>query len=72
MSNENGTTKKRTGGRRHKGPRHPSMVRFPVELYNELLAESQAAGYKYFADYVIDLCLAAPRDAETDELRKSA
>lgn len=56
MSTQPGTSSKRGVGRKHKGPRHPSTVRFPVELYEELRQEAERAGYRHFGDYIIDLC----------------
>lgn len=67
MSNHLSTPRKRSGGRKHKGPRHPSMVRFPVELYAELKAEADEAGYENFGDYIIDLCRARRQVQPTRE-----
>lgn len=53
-----GHPRKGKPGRRHKGDRRATTVRFPTELYEALKQDAAARGYKEreFSDYVVDRC----------------
>ncbi|KOX11012.1 hypothetical protein ADL05_24420 [Nocardiopsis sp. NRRL B-16309] len=47
--------RKKTGGRKSKGPRKPLTVRFPLDVFGELENEYQQEGFDDMNAYVLAL-----------------